>query len=214
MENLKPANDSITVMNFPARRSGLTKRVIFGALLGLAWGAALRAWMTVLAVQIGESPSVSWRGTFAAVLLPAALMGAVLGTAVYIAETSDKRHWRWAVLSPLLLALIPVIVLDDFIPNLIATGLGGGAIVVALIGLFGGFALSGFGALWMRLLSGLLVIVPIAFLAYGGAVPTSPGLAFCALLFFLLVGLLIAGVSTPSRYWFNRHTSNCSVQRH
>ena len=135
-------------------------------------------------------------------------MGAVLGAAAYAAETSDGKRWRWAALSPLLLALIPAIVLEGFIPRLVTTGLGSGAIMVALIGLLGGYIFSGFAARWMRLLSGLLIVGVLVFLASGaGSITPSAGVVFCALLFFLLLALLIAGVSAPSRYWFSRHAS-------
>ena len=36
MENLKSANDSIQAANLPAHLNAFTRRVIFGALLGLA----------------------------------------------------------------------------------------------------------------------------------------------------------------------------------
>jgi hypothetical protein len=52
------------------------KLTLFGATLGLAWGAGLRGWMAVLA---GEASVFTWAGTFVVVLLPATLIGAALG---------------------------------------------------------------------------------------------------------------------------------------
>jgi hypothetical protein len=41
-----------------------TKHVAAGTFLGLTWGSSLRAWMVLLALQLGESPNVTWKGTF------------------------------------------------------------------------------------------------------------------------------------------------------
>jgi peptidoglycan/LPS O-acetylase OafA/YrhL len=113
-----------------------------------------------------------------------------------------------------LLVLGPAIVTDDFISTLVTTGLGGGAIGVALIGLLGGYALSEFGPQWLRWVSGLLTLfltiaaVYAFFFADGAAaVPPSVGEVFGALLFVLLMALLVAGVSAPSRYWSGQHAS-------
>ena len=85
----------------------MMRRVVAGAFLGLAWGAALRAWMTLLALEFGDRPQYTWLGTFGAILLPTALMGAVLGWAAYATETSAEtlagKRWRWAISSPLVI---------------------------------------------------------------------------------------------------------------
>jgi hypothetical protein len=189
--------------NLAIQRRAMVHRVAVGTLLGLAWGASLRAWMVVLALEFGERPHFTWQGTFGAILLPAALMGAILGGATHAAETSAKTRWRWATLSPLLLVIGPAIFTKDFLSTLLTTGLGGGAIGVVLIGLLGGYALSGFGARWTRWLSGLFILLLLAAaLVYGlylAIVTGSAGEAFSVLLFVLLMVSLIAGVSTPSR---------------
>jgi hypothetical protein len=193
----------------------ITRRVAIGTFLGLAWGASLRAWMALLALKFEEPPQFTWNGTFGAVLLPTALVGAMLGGAIYVAETSDRKRWRWATLLPLLLVLGPAIVTDDFLSILVTTGMGGGAIGVALIGLLGGYAFSGFGALWTRWVSGLLSLFFILGAVYGvyfsaGSATVTPGGSevFGALLFVLLMALLITGVSAPSRYGFSQHISS------
>ena len=53
-------------------------RIATGALLGLAWGAGFRAYMSELA---GEASKFNWAGTFGAILVPSALSGAALGLA-------------------------------------------------------------------------------------------------------------------------------------
>ena len=180
----------------------MTERIIVGTFLGLVWGASLRAWMVVLALQSGEQPHFTWLGTFGGILLPAALVGAILGVAGS-AETSTHIR-RWAILSPLLFVVGPLVFTKRFIPTLLTTGLGSGAIGVALIGLLGGYALSDFGAQWTRWLSGLFVLLLLAAASvYGIYVAVSKGSsseAFSTLLFVLLMVLLVAGVSAPYRY--------------
>ena len=127
-----------------------TEHVVVGTLLGFAWGSSLRAWMALLALQLGDPQKVTWQGTFVGVLLPAMVVGALGGRAVYAAKTSERKRWRWVILSPSLLILGPAIVQDHFFSILLKTGMGGGAIGVALIGMLGGYALSGFGPRWTR----------------------------------------------------------------
>jgi hypothetical protein len=204
-------NDANLIVNLATHHHTMTKRIIIGSFLGLAWGASLRAWMVVLALEGGERSHFTWSGTFGGILLPAALMGVILGGATHTAETSGKTRWRWAILSPLLLIAGPVIFTKDFIPTLLTTGLGGGAVGVALIGLLGGYALSPFGVRWTRWLSGLFVFLLLtAALGYGvysAIVMANTSRAFAVLLFVLLMVLLVAGVSVPSRCWLKRNIS-------
>jgi hypothetical protein len=150
-----------------AKFKAITRRVAIGSFLGLAWGASLRAWMALLALKFGERPQFTGEGTFGAILLPTALVGAMLGGAAYVAETSGSKRWRWATLLPLLLVLGPAIVTDDFLSILVTTGMGGGAIGVALIGMLGGYAFSGYGVQWTRWVSGLLSLFFILGSVYG-----------------------------------------------
>jgi len=208
---IQPANESSLVAKLVIHPQAIAKRIAIGTFLGLAWSASLRAWMALLALEFGERPKFTWEGTFGAILLPAALMGALLGGATYFAQASHSTRWRWAVLSPLLLVLGPVIFLRDFIPALVTTGLGGGAIGVALIGLLGGYAFSGFGVRWTRWASGLFpilffIIAPLyAFYSVVNGT-LNVGEFFSGVLFVLLMALLIAGVSAPARYWANQRT--------
>jgi hypothetical protein len=188
-----------------AHRDSFTRRVLIGGFLGSAWGASLRAWMALLALELGDTPQFSWLGTFGGVLLPTTLLGALLGAAAHDAETSDSKRWRWGILSPLLLIAGPVIFTKDFFTTLIKTGMGGGAIGVALIGMFGGYAFSEFGTRWTRWVSGLLAAVlaiasvfPVYFANRESAVP-SISKVFGVLQFALLMVLLVIGVSAPSR---------------
>jgi hypothetical protein len=192
---------SVNQGNSPA-----TKHVIVGALLGLAWGSSLRAWMALLALQLGDNPKVTWQGTFGGVLLPAMVVGALDGRAVYAAKTSERKRWRWEILSPFLLILGPAIVQDHFFSILIKTGMGGGAIGVALIGMLGGYALSDFGPRWTRRVAALFAllflnasIVPAYFSGPSSARQSGAIEVFSILLFILLMAQLVAGISAPSR---------------
>ncbi len=200
LANTPSAVDANAVVDQRTGRAALVRWVALGAFGGLIWGAALRAWMAVLALQFGEQPHFTWSGAFAAILLPAALMGAVLGGAACMTKTSRRKRWRWAILSPLLLVLGPFLFTDDFIPTLVTTGMGSGAIFVALIGVLGGYAFSGFGARWMRWGLGLITVslVVAAIVTGGGASPPAAIDAFSMLYFVLLLIVLIAGVSIPS----------------
>jgi len=179
--------------------------MLVGAALGLTWGASLRAWMTTLALYFGDRPEMSWEGTFLATLLPATSMGALLGGAYYAPQAKDSKRWRWTAIAPLLLVLGSVIFVEDFIPTLINTGLGGGAIAVTLIGLIGGYAISGRGPLWGRVVAG--VICGAFLIALAGGVyfadrtsgPIQPDETFGLLFFILLMGVFIVGASVPYR---------------
>lgn len=209
-------NAETFVANRVVSRNAILRRAAAGAFLGSAWGAGMRAWMVILALEFGDRPNFTWLGTFGAILLPAALMGAMLGWAASVAETTDSKRWRWEILSPLLLVLAPAVLMADFIPTLLATGLGGGAIGVALIGLLGGYGLSGIGASWLRWVSGLLALIltlasGIGLFFFGNSntnISPGAGEAFAGLFFILLMGLLVAGISAPSRYQSKNNNSS------
>jgi succinate dehydrogenase hydrophobic anchor subunit len=163
--------------------------------------------MALLAVELGDRPRLTWSGSFGAILLPAAVIGALLGLAASIAETSDSKWWRWALLSPLLLAITAAAATENFFTRLATSGIGGGAIGVALIGILGGYALSGFGAQWLRWVSGALaalftvgLVYPVYFTDSSSAASLSASKVFGVLLFVQIMVLFIVGVSAPARF--------------
>jgi MFS family permease len=207
-----PAATVIAHLRTP--RAALTRWVAFGAFGGLTWGAALRALMVVFALQFGEQPQFTWHGTFVVILLPSALMGVLLGAAAYLTERSGKKRGRWAILAPLLLVIFPLLFLDGFIPALITTGLGGGAIFLALLGVLGGYAFSSFGRGWMRWGLGIFTVslFGAAIVFSGGAVNLGSARDGFALLYFvLLLVMLIGGVSLPSH--LGRDTAETAATR-
>lgn len=183
-----------------------TTHVMVGAFLGLTWGCALRAWMVLLTLQLGDWPNVTWRGTFAGVLLPATLLGALIGHAISTAKISGRKCWRLVLVSPLLLVLGAAIGQSNFISTLLATGMGGGAIGVALVGMLGGYALSGLGRRWTRGMAALLgvlllaaTIIPVYSAGTSSAFPFRAHKVLSILLFILLMVLLVVGISAPFR---------------
>jgi hypothetical protein len=146
------------------RTMGALPSALLGAVIGLAWAAALRGWMAELAQR---DSSFEWFGTFALVLLPGAVVGLLLGLADHARRTGGRAGWRWLALAPLLLGVAGFLPPGAF-ERLITTGLGGGAVAVPLFGVIGGFAVSRRGPAWLRVVCGLL---GIAFVV-AGAVTT------------------------------------------
>lgn len=184
-------------------RLQLVQALSMGAFLGLAWGASLRSWMVVLALEFGDYPRFTWDGTFAFVLIPAAIMGAVLSGARVLIKRGDTRC-RWAAIAPLLLVVAPVLFMQDFMPTLLSTGMGGGAIGVALIGLFGGYGFSRGDTNWRKIVAKLLAILITGATVYGVFFASQSQLelpttrqAFGALYFILLMVLLIVAAAIP-----------------
>jgi hypothetical protein len=133
-------------------RSTRWRYIVIGALCGLFWGAAFRAWMAEMA---GFESRFDWYGTFVAIVGSGALVGALLGLAEYVRRTGGRPRWRWLALAPLVFAVVPL-TMPGAVEALVTQGLGGGAIAIALTAVAGGFALSGRGPLWARILSGTL----------------------------------------------------------
>ena len=147
----------------PARStaSALTA-ILVGAVCGLAWASAFRAWMAELA---GGASRLDWYGTFVGILGAGVITGALLGLAEYFRRTGGRRHWRWLALAPLAFAILPM-TMPDALLALFTQGLGGGAVAVALTAIAGGFAVSGRGALGARILCGILALVVIVALVF------------------------------------------------
>ncbi|WP_162564431.1 MULTISPECIES: hypothetical protein [Microbacterium] len=183
-------------------RATMLAAVAVGAVGGLAWTAALRAYMSEIS---GLASTVDWAGTFLGILLPGLIVGACLGSAASMPMSTDHRTTlRWLAVSPLLLAIAPLLMPSALI-DLLTQGLGSGAIGVVLGGIAGGYAIGGEGAA-ARASAGvvsLLVTMGIASSVplIGGAdlsITTARGAWIAVLAASLMVSLCIA-CSLPFR---------------
>ena len=151
-------------------RSSAATCVLVGAAVGLAWGAAFRAYMAEIA---GGASRIEWYGTFAVIIGAGVITGGLLGLAEHFRRTGGRRHWRWLALSPLSFAVL-TLTMPGAAVALATQGLGGGAIAVPLFGIAGGFAVSGTGPLWGRIPAGVVALVGLAGLI--ASVPLAGGI--------------------------------------
>jgi hypothetical protein len=132
---------------------GRVRLSALGAVLGLAWAASLRGFMQQLA---GPTSTFTFSGTFGVIIPTGVAVGALLGWAEY-QQRIGRPIWL-LILAPLLIGIIPIL----------ATGqLDFGPIGLALVAMAGGYALSGRGPRWTRILAGAanLASLPVIFLA-------------------------------------------------
>lgn len=193
-----------------ARHLGPVSLIAVGGVCGLAWAAGLRGFMAEIA---GSASSVEWVGTFVWILLPGVLAGALFGWAEHLRRTGGRRGWRWLATAPLLFTgvLVHGLVtapggLMAGVEQFLANPLGGGAIGVPLFGMAGGYALSGRGRLWGRIVCGLIALTPIPIWAltvtgFGGPelATTTPRGAWVALYFWSFLAVLVLGCAIPHR---------------
>ncbi len=176
--------------------------VAVGALCGLAWAAALRAFMWEVA---GRDARVEWAGTFLWVLLPAAAIGALLGWAEHRRWTGPVPHRRWFVWSPMLFAAVllqnPLDLADGF-----EGGIGLAAVAVPAFCMLGGYAIAGRGPRWVRGLCGLVTLsaIPIWSLTatdVGGSSMSlgDPHGAWAAVLYWGLLATFSTAAAIPHR---------------
>ncbi|MCR8670300.1 hypothetical protein, partial [Agrococcus sp. HG114] len=121
------------------RLAPLVRASAAGALVGLTWAAALRAYMAELA---GAASAFTW-WTLAAVVLPGAIAGACIGLAHALHARRAARAWLLG-LGPVAFALLPMLQ-PGALEGLLTGGLGGGAIGVAAALVLGGFGVGSIG---------------------------------------------------------------------
>ncbi len=121
---------------------------LLGGIAGVAWSGALRLWMT----QLVAEPRVT-SATVTMILVPGGVVGGLLGYAWH-RQSLGSPVSQWFVAAPLGLAV--VVLVPSYAVKLATTGQGSGAIAVPLIGMAGGYAVSGCGSRRRRILAGLL----------------------------------------------------------
>ena len=198
--------------NMAIRRQARTGRVVGGTFLGRTWGASLRAWLAVIA---GGSSNVIWRGTVMVLLLPATLVGAA---AEHARRTGGRGAWRCATLAPLLFVVMPALVQNNFVTQLLRTGIGGGAIGIALIGIIDGYAISGRGPRWARAVSRAIMAALVVAAVVGAFVEPPTAAGAYTLLTFIVVSWLLAGACAiphlPAQHQIAASNSRGQLARH
>lgn len=181
---------------------------LVGGLLGVAWAAALRGYMT----QLVPVSHVDWFGTFVGVLMPGLITGALLGIAWARGMAGRWRRIGWFALAPVSLA-VPLLE-PGAVAALFSEGFGGAAPAFALMAIVGGFAISGAGGLWARLLCGAVAIAFLAGIVVAGPMVAGPSLAlstprgaWVAVLVGTLTALLMLATSIPFRFTKMSHTT-------
>lgn len=184
------------------RTLGALPSAVLGATGGVAWAASLRGWMAEIA---GAESEFDWIGTFALILLPGALVGLLLGLADHARRTGGRPGWRWLALAPVLLGIAPLLA-PGALEQLLSSGLGGGAIAVALIGMLGGVAVSGRGPLWLRIVCGVpavALVVAGGLASFGFDAPVAadwePQKAWSSALFVSLMIVFVFACALPHR---------------
>jgi len=179
----------------------LSTFLLVGAVCGLAWATGLRGFMAQIA---GSESGVDWLGTFGWILLPGVLVGALFGWAEHLRRAGGRRGWRWLALAPLLFSSVLVPGLWD-ISSMFQGGVGGGAIGVPVLGMLGGYALSGRGPVLGRLISGLLALssIPVWALVASSINPglalDTPRGAWVALYYYSFLAVLVIACAIPHR---------------
>jgi hypothetical protein len=174
---------------------------VIGAFAGLSWAVTLRAYMAEIA---GPGSHVDGFGTFVLILLPGVLVGAALGWAEHLRRTGGRRGWRWLAVSPLIFS-VAALAPPGALETLLTTGIGGGAVALPLIGMLGGYAISGRGPIWARIVTG--AITAAGLVGTVASVPiVNPALrltdargVWVTLLIECLIVILIAACSIPHR---------------
>ena len=176
-----------------------TRLALVGAGCGLAWSCALRGWMTAIA---GPESTVTWAGTFGGVLVPAAVVGGMLGWAE-ARRRAGRPPSGWLMASPVLLGLAPLAV-PGVLSSLVATGRGSGALGMVALAMLGGYSMSGRGSRRRRIAAAVLgfAAVPAWWLAppmTPDLDPTTPYGALVATTFSALFVSLAAACAVPMR---------------
>ena len=170
--------------------------MLIGAVIGLTWSAALRGWMVQLA---GERSTFTWL-TLGFLLLPGAVVGALLGHAgrAHARERTPRRILVWA---PVLLAAV---LLDPtMLLLLLRHGYGGGSLMVVATALSAGYALTHRRLSLPTVLCGLVAVSGLAAIAFmatlAAPLATARGAWVCVFGLSLMLVLCLAS-AVPHRH--------------
>ena len=174
----------------PSLKTGRLRFILVGAVVGIAWAASLRGFMSELA---GPDTTFTFSGTFGIIIPAGVVVGVLLGWAEYQRRTG--LQYRLLIAAPLLIGIIPV---------LFTAQLDMGPVGLALLAMAGGYSVSGRGPRWARIVAGAAAFaaIPVTFVApkpYPDLSVTTPhGAWFATLASSLFVTLALAS-SIPMR---------------
>src|ERR1700759_291947 len=123
----------------PSLKTGRVRFILVGAVVGIAWAASLRGFMSELA---GPDSTFTFAGTFGIIIPAGVVVGALLGWAECRRRAGARQ--RLLILAPLLVAVFPL-AQPGALQALLATGDGSGALGLALFAMIGGYSVSGRG---------------------------------------------------------------------
>ena len=110
----------------PSLKTGRVRFILVGAVVGIAWAASLRGFMSELA---GPDTTFTFSGTFGIIYPAGVVVGALLGWAEYQRRTG--LQYRLLIAAPLLIGIIPV---------LFTAQLDMGPVGLALLAMAGGYS--------------------------------------------------------------------------
>jgi hypothetical protein len=153
----------------------------------------------------GPDAAVEWAGTLVWVLLPGAVIGALLAWAEHQRWTGPVPHRRWLVWSPMLFAAVLVSNPLDLAGGF-EGGIGLAALAVPAFCMLGGYAIAGRGPRWVRGICGLVTLsaIPIWSLTATGVGGSSMSLAdphgaWAAVLYWSLLATFSMAAAIPHR---------------
>ncbi|WP_405060087.1 hypothetical protein OG474_00225 [Kribbella sp. NBC_01505] len=177
--------------------------VAVGALLGVAWTAALRAFMIQL---VGAAESrFTWYGTFVGILLPGAIVGGLLAWSEYRRRIGLERR-RLLVCAPLIFGVTPLTI-PGAVGHLLKTGEGSASFMMTALAMLAGYSLTNRSPLGVRIPCAVVgfALVPGMLIGYAVVPALEPGAvldpqrSWTAVLFCSLFVLLAIACAVPHR---------------
>ena len=190
-----------------SRRNSPIPLLVIGDVSGLAWLQDCEALWLRSPDPIYRSPGP---GRSVGYCCRVSAWGVLLAYGEYVRRMGGRRGWRCR---PLLFSGVLLTGLGD-VGSMFERGIGGGTIGVPLIGMLGGYALSGRGPLRGRIVSGVIAMaaIPIWGLtvtSFGGPglALTTPRGAWVAIYFYSFLAVLSLGCAIPHRHVVGRSAS-------
>jgi len=156
--------------------------------------------------ELASASRVDWFGTFGAILVPGAVVGALLAIAWARGAAGATRGMGWFALAPLAF-VVGTIVQPEVLENLLSGGFGLGEIAFTAFVVAGGFGIGGGRPRWARwtcaVIGAAFLVALVASLSVAGGprfALTEPRGAWLAVLAGSLGALIMIAEAIPFRY--------------